>query len=74
MTFHFAGADLSLFYEQVFYVDLQGRQFCLAMFPEETGLAPAVLGAYQQVNTQFEFDMRQGSVLRLATVDCTHGV
>ncbi|KAJ3691757.1 hypothetical protein LUZ61_020921 [Rhynchospora tenuis] len=74
MTFHFAGADLPLFYQQVFYVDAQEQQFCIAMFPENTGLAPAVLGAFQQVNTQFEFDMRTGSILRMATVDCTHGV
>lgn len=74
MTFNFAGADMALFYEQVFYVNLQEKQFCLAMFEEETGLAPGVLGAFQQVNTQFEFDLRQGGVLRLGTVDCTHGV
>ncbi|KAJ1692154.1 hypothetical protein LUZ63_008852 [Rhynchospora breviuscula] len=74
MTFHFAGADVPLFYQQVFYVDLHEQQFCLAMFPENTGLAPAVLGAFQQVNTQFEFDMRTGGILRMATVDCTHGV
>ncbi|XP_078152594.1 aspartic proteinase nepenthesin-1-like [Carex rostrata] len=57
MTFNFAGTDMALFYEQVFYVNLQEKQFCLAMFEEETGLAPGVLGAFQQVNTQFEFDL-----------------
>lgn len=35
MTFNFAGADMALFYEQVFYVNLQEKQFCLAMFEEE---------------------------------------
>lgn len=65
MTFNFAGADMALFYEQVFYVNLQEKQFCFAMFEEETGLAPGVLGALQQVNTQFEFDLRQGGMLRL---------
>ncbi|KAJ4775815.1 Eukaryotic aspartyl protease family protein [Rhynchospora pubera] len=74
MTFHFAGADLPLFYEQVFHVDLHQQQFCLAMLPETDVRAPGILGAFQQVNTQFEFDTSNGGILRMATVDCAHGV
>ncbi|KAJ3691756.1 hypothetical protein LUZ61_020920 [Rhynchospora tenuis] len=74
MTFHFAGADLPLFYEQVFHVDMHEQQFCLAMLPETDVRAPGVLGAFQQVNTQFEFDTCNGGTLRMATVDCAHGV
>ncbi|KAJ3703141.1 hypothetical protein LUZ61_006846 [Rhynchospora tenuis] len=70
MVYHFEGADLSIYYEQVFYMSPERGGFCFAM---RKNREISILGSFSQGNTQFMYDT-VSMVLEFASVDCAHGV
>ncbi|XP_020082523.1 aspartic proteinase nepenthesin-1-like [Ananas comosus] len=56
MTFHLQGAEMSIPWQSLFHIVQQKGIFCFAMLPLET---LTILGAYQQTNTRFTFDVLQ---------------
>ncbi|EYU19232.1 hypothetical protein MIMGU_mgv1a025066mg [Erythranthe guttata] len=60
MTFHFAGgADFRVGYEKVFLLNKDKSLFCIGIVPSD---GVSVLGAMQQHNTRFTYDLNKGTV------------
>ncbi|KAJ1417070.1 Xylanase inhibitor, C-terminal [Sesbania bispinosa] len=65
MTYHFqGGADLVLGPNSVFqyFEDKETDMFCLVVLPHEDDAVPSLLGAYQQVDHRFLFDVGKYTV------------
>nr|CAD1836544.1 unnamed protein product [Ananas comosus var. bracteatus] len=68
MTLHLQGAEMSIASRKLFYIVREKGLFCFAMLPSDN---LSILGAYQQVNIRFTYDLLQ---LQLAfnPEDCEH--
>ncbi|KAI3456964.1 hypothetical protein Pfo_013627 [Paulownia fortunei] len=67
MTFHFqGGANLKVAPEKVYLLNKEKTCFCLGLMPTD---GPTVLGAMQQHNTRFTYDIKKGTV-SFSAEDC----
>ncbi|XP_020112121.1 aspartic proteinase CDR1-like [Ananas comosus] len=68
MTLHLQGAEMSIASKNVFYIEHEKGLFCFAILPLDN---LSILGAYQQVNTRFTYDVLH-SQLAFNPEDCEH--
>ncbi|XP_020102985.1 aspartic proteinase nepenthesin-1-like [Ananas comosus] len=68
MTLHLQGAQMHIMWRQLFLIRREKGIFCIAMLPQDSS---SVLGAYQQANTRFTFDLLQ-SQLAFNPENCEH--
>ncbi|OAY69900.1 Aspartic proteinase nepenthesin-2 [Ananas comosus] len=68
MTLHLQGAQMHIMWRQLFLIRRDKGIFCFAMLPQDSS---SVLGAYQQANTRFTFDLLQ-SQLAFNPENCEH--
>ncbi|XP_020102983.1 aspartic proteinase CDR1-like [Ananas comosus] len=68
ITLHLQGAQMHIMWRELFLIAWTKGIFCFAMLPQDNS---SILGAYQQANTRFTFDVLQ-SQLAFNPENCEH--